>query len=474
MLKLYNSLTRKIEEFKPLNPPKVGMYTCGPTVYHYQHIGNYRRYIGDDILRRVLEANGYQVKQVVNLTDVGHLISDADEGEDKMEKGARESGRTVWEVAKFYEEDFWKSMDALNIRRPHIIAPATEHINEQIKLIQLLEKNGYTYTTEEAVYFDVSKFKDYTKLSGQKLEDKNVAVREEVHTGEHKKHPHDFALWFFTVGRFKNHTMRWSSPWGEGFPGWHIECSAMAMEYLGNTIDIHTGGVDHLSIHHPNEIAQSEAATGKQFVRYWVHHEFLQVDNQKMSKSLKNLFVLKDLEERGIEPLAFRYLVLTAHYRDKLNFTWESLQAAQNALNNLCSQIRNWPLPSRDLILKNIFLQQPNQQVEQIWQKFVQAANNDLNIPQAVAQLWELVRLDNTTSSRSDVLLMMDQILGLQLDKYLGKPLATPREVKKLLEKRENARKNKDFDKADKVRKEIEKAGFEVEDTQNGPRLKKI
>src|SRR5258708_7659675 len=345
MLKLFNTLTRKVEEFESLNPPKVGMYACGPTVYHYQHIGNYRRYINDDILIRVLRANNFQVKHVMNITDVGHLTSDEDAGEDKMEKGAMELGQTVEKVAKFYEDDFWKSIEALNIYPPDVIAPATEHINAQIKLIEQLEKNGLVYQTPEAIYFDVSKFPGYGKLSGQNINEKEIGVRSEVVEDSHKKHPQDFAVWFFTVGHHKDHTMRWSSPWGEGFPGWHIECSAMSMEYLGHTLDIHTCGVDHIPVHHENEIAQSEGATGEQFVKYWVHHEFLLVDGQKMSKSLKNLFVLKDLKDKGIEPLAYRYLILTAHYRDKLNFTWESLQAAQNALNNLREIVRGWDEP---------------------------------------------------------------------------------------------------------------------------------
>src|SRR3989344_4518601 len=252
MLKIYNTLSRKIEDFEPINPPNVGIYTCGPTVYDYTHIGHLRKYIGDDILRRVLQANNLSVKHVMNITDVGHLVSDEDAGEDKMEKGARESNRTVWEVAKFYEDYFWDSVAKVNIQRPNVIAKATEHIKEQIKLIEKLEKNGFIYVTEHAIYFDISKFPTYTKLSGQKLEDKEVGSRTDVFVDKAKRNPADFALWFFTVGHFKDHAMRWSSPWGEGFPGWHIECSAMAMEYLGDSFDIQTGGIDHISVHHTN------------------------------------------------------------------------------------------------------------------------------------------------------------------------------------------------------------------------------
>lgn len=459
MLKLYNTLFRKIEEFTPLNPPKVGIYTCGPTVYDYTHIGHLRKYVGDDILRRVLEANGYETKHVMNITDVGHLVSDEDSGEDKMEKGARESGRTVWEVAKFYEDYFWNSLGKVNIQRPNIVAKATQHINEQIKLIQKLEKNGFIYITEEAIYFDVSRFKDYTKLSGQRLEDKETGSRVDVVVDKQKRNPQDFALWFFTVGHFEGHTMRWPSPWGEGFPGWHIECSAMSMEYLGDSFDIHTGGIDHIPVHHTNEIAQSEAATTHQFVKFWVHHGWLLVKGEKMSKSKKNFYRIDEVIEEGLDPLALRYLFLTAHYRDKLNFTWESLQAAQNALNNLREEIRLW--------------QQPKGDVGQYWQKFLEAANSDLNMPQAVAVLWEMVKSDLPSSQKSKDLLEMDKILGLGLNEYLGKQVLVPEEVMHLVRKREQVRNTGDFKESDKLRKEIKKLGYEIEDTPSGPKVKK-
>jgi len=474
MLKLYNTLSRKIEEFTPLNPPKVGMYNCGPTVYDYTHIGHLRKYVGDDILRRVLEINGYEVKQVMNITDVGHLVSDEDSGEDKMEKGARESGRTVWEVAKFFEDYFWKSVQAVNVEYPSVVAKATEHIEEQIKLIHRLEKNGFIYITEHAIYFDISKFPNYTKLSGQKLEDKEIGAREDVYVDKQKRNPQDFAVWFFTTGHFKDHAMRWSSPWGEGFPGWHIECSAMSMEYLGDTIDIHTGGVDHISVHHTNEIAQSEAATGKTFVRFWVHHNFLQVDGEKMSKSKKNFYRLEEIEEKGFEPLSFRYLCLTAHYRDKLNFTWDSLKGAQNALNNLREQIRGWPSFAEASEGKDVLLGQANLQDSPFWQKFIEAARSDLNMPQAVAVMWELIHNSDLKPERSVVLLQMDKILGLELNKYLGKPIEVPKEVMKLISQRETARKAEDFKKSDKLRHQIKKLGYEVEDTPAGPRVKAL
>ena len=455
--KIYNTLSRKIEEFTPLNPPKVGMYTCGLTVYDYTHIGHLRKYIGDDILRRLLEVNGLEVKHVMNITDVGHLTSDADEGDDKMEKGAKEKNMTVFEVAKFYTDYFFKALDSVNILRPNVVAPATEHIGEQIKLIEKLEKNGFIYQTNEAIYFDITKFPTYGQLSGQRLEDKEAGVRQEVVVDKQKKNPTDFALWFFTIGKFADHSMKWSSPWGEGFPGWHIECSAMSMEYLGETIDIHTGGIDHIPVHHENEIAQSEAATGKQFVRFWVHHNFLQIDGGKMSKSLKNFYTIDDIKEKGFDPMALRYLFLTAHYRDKLNFTWESLGAAQNTLNNIREEIRLW--------------ESPKGATGEYWQRFLSAANNDLGIPQAVAVLHDLIKNKDTIYSASDDLLAMDKILGLGLDEYLGKPLDIPAEVLELVEKRENVRKAGDFQKSDEIRKQILDLGYKIKDTPVGPKI---
>jgi cysteinyl-tRNA synthetase len=294
-----------------------------------------RKYIGDDVLRRALDYLGYKTKHVQNVTDVGHLASDADEGEDKMEKGAKKYGKTVWEVAQFYTDYFYNSMDVVNVLRPHIISKATEHIADMIKLIQTLQEKNYAYETDEAIYFDVSKFPHYGELSGQKLEDKQKGVREEVYVDPKKRNPADFSLWFKRVGRFSDHAMHWPSPWGEGFPGWHIECSAMSMKYLGDTIDIHTGGVDHIPVHHPNEIAQSEAATGKQFVRYWVHHEHIQVNGVKMSKSLNNFYTIDDLRKQEINPISVRLLFLQSHYRQQMNFTWESAKAADEAYRRL-------------------------------------------------------------------------------------------------------------------------------------------
>ncbi len=447
----------------PINPPYVGMYTCGPTVYDYIHIGNIRKYIGDDILRRVLVANNYMLKHIMNITDVGHLTSDEDAGDDKMEKGAKEKNMDVWELAKFYTDYFFKTMNQVNNFSPNVVAPATEHIGEQIKLIEKLFETEYAYQTDEAIYFDVSKFLDYTKLSGQNLEDKNTGSREEVRVDFKKKNPQDFALWFFTVGHFKDHIMKWPSPWGEGFPGWHIECSAISMEYLGNTIDIHTGGVDHIAVHHTNEIAQSEAATGKKFVNYWVHVNFLQVNSEKMSKSKNNFYTIDDINEKGFEPMAFRYLVLTAHYRDKLNFTWESLQAAQNALNNLREIVRDWNTDNSDI----------SEESQVYLDKFMEALNNDLNTSQALAMMWELVKSSLPEPEKVATLLEMDVILGLDLHLYIGQKLEVSDKIMELVEKREKARIEKDFEKSDKIRKEINDLGFTIEDSEDGPKIKK-
>ena len=308
-MRLFNTLTRQVEEFVPIKKGKVGLYTCGPTVYDYSHIGHGWKYVNDDLLKRLLTYNGYQVTHVQNITDVGHLVSDADEGEDKLETGAAKTGKSVWETAEMFIKGFYETMDKLNILRPDVVCRATEHISEQIELIKRLVDKGFAYDTPEAVYFDVAKFPRYGELSGQRLADKLVAARQDVQTGSHIKNPVDCVLWFKLAGRFEKHVMKWDSPWGAGFPGWHIECSAMSMRYLGETFDIHTGGEDHIPVHHTNEIAQSEAATGKPFVKYWMHSAFLTVDGQKMSKSLRNMYRVEDVAEKGFGPMALRYCI---------------------------------------------------------------------------------------------------------------------------------------------------------------------
>ncbi|KKR90868.1 MAG: Cysteine-tRNA ligase [Candidatus Roizmanbacteria bacterium GW2011_GWA1_41_13] len=490
MLQLYNSLTRKNEPFEPINPPHVSLYTCGPTVYDYPHIGHGRKYVMDDILKRTLTAFGYEVKHVQNITDVGHLVSDADEGEDKLEKGAKREKKTVWQVAKYYEDEFNKDMKKLNILPPDYQPRATEHIQEQINIIHKLFEKGYAYDTPEAVYFDVTKFNKYSELFGQSLEDKQIASREKVKTGEHKKHSADFALWFKRVGRFSDHTMHWESPWGDGFPGWHIECSAMSMKYLGETIDIHTGGIDHLSIHHPNEIAQSEGATGKQFVRFWMHYNFLTVDRTKMSKSLGNFYRIQDVEQKGFDPLDLRYFYLTANYRTQQNFTWvalESAKSARNKLMNIINQLRSGGIydaknksamnRATTNFKRTILSPEKLQKTKSFQEKFSQAIENDLNTPEALAVVWGAVKSNIPSEDKYDLLMSFDEILGLRLSdsrQQTAEKTVIPHEIQSLLDQRAQLRKEKKFNEADQIRKQIEDKGYIIEDMSTGQKVRAI
>lgn len=462
-MQLYNTLTRKIEEFYPLHEDFVRLYTCGPTVYDYTHIGHLRKYINDDILRRTLELDGYAVKHVMNITDVGHLASDADTGEDKLEKGAKKFGKSVLEVARFFESDFWQSLDSVNTERPTIVARATEHIKDQIELIEILEEKGFTYRTDQAIYFDVSKFPDYNRLSGQSLEEQMTGARDDVVVDTQKKNPQDFALWFFTVGRFADHALRWDSPWGEGFPGWHIECSAMAMSYLGPQLDIHTGGIDHIPVHHTNERAQSEAASGVEFVKFWVHHAFLLVDDEKMSKSLANFYTVKDLQEKKLSPLAYRYLVLQTHYRSEMNFTWKSLNAAQNALDHIYEIALSLGTEKGDGLIE-------------YERDFLDALNLDLNAPKALSILWEMLRSKGADRDKLASLIYMDQVLGLKILEQVDAMQNIPPEIQALLAERQKARRDKKYGESDKIRTEIESKGYIVKDLDNNRTqiLKKI
>lgn len=467
MLHLYNSLSKKVEEIKPLHEGSVGMYACGPTVYGFTHIGHGRKYVTDDILRRTLEiVEELKVNHVRNVTDVGHLVSDADEGEDKMEKGAAKLGKTVWEVAKEYTEYFDQVMRELNTLPPTTVCKATEHVPEQIALIEKIIANGYGYDTPEAVYFDVTRFPDYGKMFNQTIEEKEVGAREEVETGEYKKHPADFALWFKRVGRFADHVMHWDSPWGDGFPGWHIECSAMSMKYLGEQFDIHTGGEDHLSIHHPNEIAQSEAGTGKKpFVKYWVHTSFLMVDGKKMSKSLNNLYKLTDLAEKGFTPLALRYYFLTTHYHKQMNFTWEGMAAAQKAyekLNRMVVDLKDIPVTADGWSDEG-----------KVWyEKFAAAMEDDLNTSAALAVVWEMLRSDISDSGKKNLINVMDAVLGLNLG--TEEETEVPEEIGVLLKKRDEARTQKDWAASDAIRDEITAKGYKVLDTKEGSKAEKM
>ncbi len=484
-LYLYNTLTRQKEVFTPLRKGRVGFYACGPTVYDFSHIGNLRTYVFEDILRRVLEYNGYHVKHVINFTDVGHLTSDEDTGEDKMEKGARRENKTAWEIADFYIAAFKRDTQTLNILKPTIYARATKHIKEQIALVKILEQKGFTYKTADGIYFDTSKLKNYGELAKLDIEGLKAGARIEQVAG--KKNPIDFALWKFSPPGVKRQ-QEWNSPWAppgsrgkvKGFPGWHLECSAMSQKYLGQQFDIHAGAIDLIPVHHTNEIAQSEAAYGQNPARFWLHGEFVLIDGERMGKSLGNFITLKKLSAR-FNPLAFRYLTLTAHYRSQLNLTWESLKAAQIALSNLYQQIRDlkansspfWRLAklaeSFGLIGKKTSAALKS--ATQYKEKFRQAINDDLNTPEALALVWQMLA-DQTLPAavKKDLLLKFDNIFGLNLGKV--KPACPPSHIKKLAAERKEARAQKQWDRADRLRAQIAKNGWLIEDSPNGPRLK--
>ena len=434
------------------------MYACGPTVYDYAHIGHGRKYVNDDLLKRLLTYNGFQVTHVQNVTDVGHLVSDADEGEDKLEKGAKKLGKSVWQTAEIFIKGFYETFEKLNILRPDIVCRATDNIAAQVELIQKLVDKGFAYDTPEAVYFDVSKFPRYGELSGQRLDDKLVGAREEVVSGSYKKSPVDFALWFKLVGRFAKHVMKWDAPWGAGFPGWHIECSAMSMKYLGESFDIHTGGEDHIPVHHTNEIAQSEAVTGKPLAKYWMHTFFLLIDGQKMGKSLGNMYRVEEVVSKGFSPLALRYLYMTAHYRTPQNFTWSSLAGAQSAYDKLVGFVRS----SRVSLSK-----EKSKKLDQFRARFWEVVNNDLNIPQGLAVMWEMLKSNIPDRDKLELLLEFDQVLGLNLSNV--DEIVVPDEVKQLAGKREELRKTGEFVKADEVRLQLEKLGYIIRDTAQGP-----
>lgn len=453
MLKLFNTLTRQLEEFKPIDAGKVRMYTCGPTVYWDATIGNFRCYVLEDILVRTLELNGYEVTRALNITDVGHLVSDSDEGEDKMEKGARRENKTVWEIAEQYSNRFVQSAAKLNIKIPPkpLLCRATDHIPEQIELVRILMDKGFAYKISDGVYFDTSKFPNYGQLSRQKAEEKEEGARVDINP--EKRNKTDFALWKFSP-KDEKRQMEWESPWGVGFPGWHAECSAMAHKYLGQPFDIHCGGVDHIPVHHENEIAQSEAAYGVKLADYWWHNEFLLVDGQKMSKSLGNVYTVPDLEAKGFDPLALRYFYLGAHYRQIQNFTFEALTAAQNALRRLWSYSRE--------------LDEGGAVLADIQADFSSALDDDLNTSKALAAVWKMVEGDYPAADKGATLLWMDKVLGLDLEKYVGKRIDIPENVKTLLARRQAARDSKDWAESDNLRKTIEERGWTVEDTKDG------
>ena len=471
MIKLYNTLSREKETLKPIHKDWVGLYTCGPTVYNFAHIGNLRTYIFEDILERTLRYDGYAVRRVMNITDVGHLTGDADDGEDKLDKAAAVQKKSVEQLAQFYTDAFFVDLEKLNIAKPDIIAPASKFVREQIAVIQTLFEKGYAYSTPKAVYFDVAKFKDYGALSGQSLEEKSVGARSEVVIDDGKQHPADFALWFKLEGKFKKHLLHWPSPWGEGFPGWHIECSAISRHFLGQPFDIHTGGVDHIGTHHANEIAQSEAAYDTPLAHVWMHGEFLIINNGRMGKSEGNFLTVSDLEAKGYSPLVFRYLVLGAHYRTQLNFTWESLDAARNGLERLYRTINDYYRQGEAMTDENPFR---TKVLDEYKKTFADAMNDDLNVPQALAIFHDMLNgPDGNPVEKIALARKFDAVLGLRLEDAMA---YSPQEDKKIADKLEQykeLRSNKQFIQSDALRKEIEALGYSIRDTDHGPYVAK-
>lgn len=464
-LYLYNTLTRSKELFTPIEPGKVKMYCCGPTVYNYQHIGNLRTFFFEDILKRTLLYNGYSVFHVMNITDVGHLVSDDDEGEDKMEKGALREGKTVWDIAEYYTKVFKNDMSRLNNLPPDVYSKATDYIAEQIDMISCLEKKGFTYVTDDGVYYDTSKFPSYPDLA--KLDIEGLQEGKRVKFSSEKKNITDFALWKFSP-KDSTRQMEWESPWGKGFPGWHIECSAMSKKFLGPHFDIHCGGVDHIPIHHTNEIAQSEACNGEKYVNFWLHGEFLIEDSGKMSKSKGEFLTLQSLIDKGYSPMHYRYYLLNTHYRKRLNFSYEGLDTARNGYESLANKIKQ--------LLKEIGDDRFPAPSDSYKDKFLDVLNDDLNTTEGLAVMWELLK-DNSLSpsEKLSTIYDLDKVFGLELENIsIDDNLDIPVEIIELADKRMAAKKNKDFALADQLRDEIKNKGYEVMDTKDGYELKKL
>ncbi len=461
---LYNTLTKNKEKFNPLEKNVVKLYSCGPTVYSFAHIGNFRTYIFMDTLRRTLKYNGYELKHVMNITDVGHLESDSDEGEDKMEKAAKKENKDPYEIAQFYMNAFLNDVEKLNIDKPEIITRATDNIEEMIEYVKDILKNGYAYETSKGIYFDISKLDKYPVLSNRKIDEQIAGARVEV--DPEKRNPYDFAIW---IKAPENHIMKWQSPWGLSYPGWHLECSAMSRRFLGEEFDIHTGGVDHIPTHHENEIAQAKGATGKIPAKTWMHCEFLLVDGGKMSKSLGNVYTISQLEEKGITPLAYKLFCFTAHYRTKLNFTFEGVNSAQKALERLYDGYLKHKNGNEDI---------DEDTIEKYRQTFLSYINDDLNMPAAMSVVWEVARNSKKSNKYANLLLEFDKVLGLDLanaEEHISKieEEEIPEEIKQLIEERKQARDNKDWAKSDKIRDIIIQKGYSIKDTKEGIIVKK-
>jgi len=457
----YNTLSRKKEEFIPISECKAGIYTCGPTVYNFAHIGNLRAYFFEDVLKRVLLYNGYEVRHIMNITDVGHLVSDEDEGEDKMEKGSAREGKSVWEIADFYTEAFKKDISLLNILPPTIYCKATDFIDEQIEMVKCLQEKGYTYKISDGIYYDTSKFHDYGKMALLDIEGLEEGKR--VEQNKEKRNKTDFALWKFSP-KDEQRQMEWESPWGKGFPGWHLECSAMSIKFLGNNFDIHCGGIDHVPVHHTNEIAQAEACTGEKFVNYWLHGEFLIEEKGKMSKSKEDFLRLQKLVDKGYSPLEYRYFLLMTHYRKKIKFSFDNLDSARNGYRNLVSKIRELKADSGSGYYSG-------GKTEEYEDKFRKSVNDDLNVSEGLAICWEVIK-DNQLASADKIYLInsFDKVLGLGLDEIEPEEPAEkiPEEIVKLAEQRILAKAEKRFSDADRIREEITGKGYKITDDKSG------
>lgn len=453
----YNTLTKSKDKFEPINKEEVRMYSCGPTVYKDASIGNMRTYIMNDLIRRVLKYNGYKIKHTMNITDVGHLVSDADEGEDKMLKSAREMQKTPYEIAKYYTKLFMDDLEKLNVETPEVVCKATDHIEDMIKYVQKLLENGYAYETSTAIYFDVSKLDEYGILSGIKLEDQKAGARVDVDT--EKRNPYDFALW---IKAKPNHIMKWESPWGLSYPGWHIECSAMGQKYLGEQFDIHTGGIDLIPTHHENEIAQSKGACGKIPAKYWIHGEYLLINGGKMSKSLNNVYLLKDITQKGYDPLTYRLFTYSSSYRTKLNFTWEGIEASQKALEKLRAGYQKHLEGNEDIL---------DEEISKYEENFHKAINDDLNMPLAMSVVWDVVKNPKKSKKLAKLLDKFDTVLALSLDKKSENQEKIPEEVLKLAEERLKARTEKNWAESDRLRNEILALGYSIKDSKDGYKL---
>ena len=453
----YNTLTKSKDKFEPINKEEVRMYSCGPTVYKDASIGNMRTYIMNDIIRRVLKYNGYKIKHAMNITEVGHLVSDADEGEDKMLKSAREMQKSPYEIAAYYTKLFMDDLAKLNVETPEVVCKATDHIGEMIKYVQKLLENGYAYETSTAIYFDVSKLDEYGILSGIKLEDQKAGARVDVDT--EKRNPYDFALW---IKAKPNHIMKWESPWGLSYPGWHIECSAMGQKYLGEQFDIHTGGIDLIPTHHENEIAQSKGACGKIPAKFWIHGEYLLINGGKMSKSLNNVYLLKDIIERGYDPLTYRLFTFSSSYRTKLNFTWDGIDASQKALDKLRAGYQKHLEGNEDI---------SDEEIAKYEEAFHKAINDDLNMPLAMSVVWDVVKNPKKSKRLAELLSKFDTVLALSLDKKNEVRDEIPEEVVRLAEERLKARQEKNWAESDRLRDEILALGYSIKDSKDGYEL---